>query len=648
MNKSNKLLLVLIIVAGIVMQGCIQSPEKYKEYTINATQTVINNQECTCMLCTNSTGSWFKDILVWNDLEYGSCFFKSNCSRGFLYHYLNDDKNNFVREFGIGQGASYTEFEEANLRCNTGMEYVVRVLYSKYRAPMFDVTTTSTSLEDTKEAAAIECSLRKGVIPIYVFYTEGTYVMDEWIPEFMKESEVEGPVFIVPEALFDENMVENVSRQINVIYSNCDVEKDEYCVEWKEDPSTTECGPTDMCYSSYTCARKEKVAERGCKVMLFPKQDSDQQMFELLGKFNESIMEKVSGVVIMAKVDKEHDCQAGPVLADAMNRSRYTLNKFGKPTFLILSVDPQCTNINEIAQTVYTSISVMRSVGIFGVAYSQYDNFEGNPLANKTNAYNIKNSNEWFKLCKYYNSEPYKKEPMVFQSDGVNISNVCEYISVHRMDFIDEAELNKFDGEKPDLSNKVKNDYEICMSEVDFGHIGKVVSGWENYDEETPKPTDSECTYDYPEVELTAERCGLSRHLIRALKKEGISVAKCSDWYDLEKELSDKGFIKIENINPARDYESELGIAAFMYVLKNTNEEYYRKIINGEPINGVKITRNNLYMLCNGIESSESKDSGNTNTKVSVKIDRPCNVLKIYESYYNNCNLEGLKESLLK
>lgn len=601
---------IVFIIFSIALAGCIRNPADYQEYVISSTQQVINNPECTCFICTNSTGSWFKDIFVFNDLSDGSCDFKPNCSRGFVYYFLTDDEFNYIKDFGIGQGSSYTEFEESNRRCDLAEEYVVRILYSKYRPPLYD----STYVFSTSEAKTVECSLEKGVIPIYIFYTRGTYVQHDWIGEFMDQTDVKGaPVFISPEAFFTDEIAENVTNQIKAIYDNCDVKRIE------DDNGKI-------------------IYKRGCKIALLPAQDTDEEFFRNLDSIDKKVMrDKVSAFILNVVVDKnKYMCDSGYALAEAMNRSRFALNKYAKPSFLIFSIDTSCSeDADKIAEMFYTSIPVMRTVGIFGAAYSQYSQFDENLFNNNKNAYSTEDYDMWLKLCKYYHSPPYKKEPIIYQSDGVNITTACDYASIHRMDAIKTEDLNAFDSSKVDLKD---SDYKVCISEVDFGDLEDVAEDWDKWDDYDFEPSDSDCTEGYPGIEMMAERCGLNRHLLRALHRNNIMPQSCDEWYDFEKELNDEGIIDQREINPSGDFETELGKTAFLYVLKKDNEGLYEQVVNALTSNtrnrnsgSLQVTKNTLYSICNE----------NTNQPYDPK---PCKVLKEYSEYKDKCDIDHLTD----
>mgnify|MGYP005624870775 CR=1 FL=1 len=264
----------LLIVAGLALSGCLQDPGDYGGAMIEASPKVISSFDCTCFLCTNSTGSWWKELRWWrNELTDGACFFKEECTLAFLTSYFDDNEKNYVREFGIGQGGSYTEFEEANLRCNFGVDYVIKVLYAKGRAPFYEKQGGWLFKDDTKEGSTIMCALEKGVIPIYVIYTEGTYLESDWIREFMKEASIEGPVFVTPEAMFDESVAEDIKGQIDAIYDGCGSERERICVEWEERTTYVDHPTLRQRATTYKeCVKYDETMVRGCKVALFPKQ----------------------------------------------------------------------------------------------------------------------------------------------------------------------------------------------------------------------------------------------------------------------------------------------------------------------------------------------------------------------------------------
>jgi len=642
-----KYALVGFVLFGIiVLSGCLQNPRDYETHVINASLQFAPKTSCTCMLCTNGTESKILNLFT-TGLDGGTCFFKDNCTRDYLYNYLTYNKNNYVREFLIGQGATYTEYEQANLRCNLQEGYVVRVLYSKGRAPLYD-RKTFFGVVDSAEGDAVECALRKGAIPIYIIYTEGTYYGTEWIGDFINQTFTDklyptAPVYIAPEALFNESNVGDITKEIDAIYTACTKKSadEKYCIE--VNPDTRECTKYDP----------QKV--RGCRVALFPKQDSDEEIFKILDEVNKSgRMSNVSAIILTINVDNDkYACDGGLAIRDITNRSRYILNRYGKPSFLIFSIDKSCTSsASNITLDFYSAIPIMRMTGIFGAAYSEYTPYEGNPLNNKTDAYSIATMEDWFKLCQYYtNTTPYKKEPVIFQSNGVNITQECDYLTDNPMlTFLyDQAELNKINAYNVQ-PKKLEKDYEPCISEIEFGDISKIADGWKESggtsEDKSTQATYSKdvCLNDYPDVEILAERCGISRHLVRAFNDYGITLNKCSDWYDVEEELDKAKIINRAEIKPGGDYETQLGKVAFFYVLKKSSLQIYEKVIQSSEY-GATIASNPVS-ICNGIEWGGTSGEKQKGEKQTIKDDTPCRVLKKYEEYKEQCDLGKMIEEI--
>ncbi|MCX8206006.1 MAG: hypothetical protein N3H30_02125 [Candidatus Micrarchaeota archaeon] len=653
--KGNRLIALLAFaVLAMVISGCISSPAEYKRNVISLNATPVGVPSCMCMLCTNSTGNKMFDVFVSNDMSKGACYFRDKCTREFIYYFLQYDDDNYVKDFGVGVGSTFTEFEESNLRCGLGEDYAVRVLYSKYRPPIYDKEMLFGTW-DSEEGDTIECMLEKGVLPIYVIYTEGTYVQDGWLDDFMDQLDAEGGsiesqvenVIIVPEAKFTEEMAQNVSRQVNKIYSLCKPEIGYECLEWE--------GGYDPHYPQ-TCKRKVNVQRRGCNVAVFPAQGNppniygdtpeEDRIFKALDALNSTrSMDKVSAVITTLEVNREeHKCDAHYALALAANRSRMVLNKYGKPTFLLLSISKDCeANKTKIAQVAYTSIEILRQVGVFGMAYSQYFASDGNPLSVSGSALplardtNQLDNKEWMKLCNYYTApNPYRKEPVVFQSNGVNFTTECDFTSNSQMRIINSSDLDKLEPKtnKIDLSKDTEKKYKLCVPEVDFGSLEDIASCWEEWDKYEVPTEQSDCSVGYPSVELNAERCGLSRHLLRALYSENIRITDCKEWYDTEKELADKKIITIANIKPG---SSDLQVAAFMFALKKSEPDVYKKVLNSQPVYGQHISPSEPCGLCNGVE-----DENGYLHYYSI----PCRVIKKYQEYRDECKIEDLFDEI--
>ncbi|MEM4332020.1 MAG: hypothetical protein QW500_01955 [Candidatus Micrarchaeia archaeon] len=680
MNSKNTYMMWLILIGvlgAVMLVGCLQKPSDYKTYVINASTSKINFDQCTCMLCTNSSGHTYVDIFT-SGLESGSCFFASNCSRAYIYNYLTDNKKNYVRDFLIGQGGSYTEYEESNLRCDLQEGYVVKILYGKNRPPFYN-RKKFFGTYDTSEADTVECALKKGAIPFYIIYTKGTYYGTDWIPDFMKSTVKDRfstePVFIAPEALFEGKNAKEIAAQIDVIYDNCGVRQETgNCIKYN--PQTGD------------CIQKETLYVRGCKVALYPKQDTDALIFETLDVMKANHpkqMDKVSAVILTLNVDKGgFNCDGGQAIANITNRSRFVLNRYGKPSFLLFSIDKSCAGeASNIALEFYKGIPFMRMTGIFGAAYSQFYDYEDNPLNNGINAYSFANAvsekpafntgmDDWIRLCKYYNEPPYKREPIVFQSNGVNITTACDFLGTYGMVTLgeDETELAKINSYSTDKVNvkSGKVDYDICIPEIDFGSIESVAkpwSGWSSFTvpglvqedganadsketkdgsgsgqgQQQPVTYSTMCWEGYPEVEVVAERCGISRHLVRAFKKLGVPLIKCDDWYDVEGDVTKSGLVNLAELKPTGGYETAFGKIAFMYVLKKSSPDLYAQLLDKKSSLSNSVG-GNLYLLCNGVQANKDGQ------QVTVRNEKPCQVLKAYYEYKEECPIGKLQERI--
>ncbi|MEM0438000.1 MAG: hypothetical protein QXU54_01735, partial [Candidatus Micrarchaeia archaeon] len=649
--KSAYAVAIIAIMAAVMFSGCIASPSEYKKEVISLNATPVPVPSCMCMLCTNSTGSKLFDVFVRNDMSKGACYFRDKCTREFIYYFLQKDDDNYVKDFGVGVGSTFTEFEESNLRCGLGEEYAVRVLYSKHRPPLYDREMLGGAI-DSEEGETIECMLEKGVLPIYIIYTEGTYVEDEWLADFMDQIDVENAnietqvenVIIVPEAQFTEKMVQDVSRQVSTIYAACEAEPIRECVE------------AEFELEELRCKKEVILQRRGCNVAVFPaqgnppdilaQQPKEDRIFSVLDALNKTgVMPKVSAVITTLEINSDdYNCDAHYALALTANRSRMVLNRYGKPTFLLFSISKECQqNKEEIAQIAYTSIEMLRQTGVFGMAYSQYFAYDGNPITVSGSALplaqntNTLTNREWMKLCNYYTApQPYRKEPVVFQSDGVNLTTECEFVSNHKMRAINTSDLDALEPKtnKIDLNKDTDKKYKLCIPEVDFGDLTGIASCWEEWDDYEVSTEQSDCSTGYPSVELNAERCGLSRHLLRALYNENIRITDCKEWYDTEKELADKNIISIENIKPGG---SDLQVTAFMFALKKSDKTVYNKVLNKQPVFGQTISTSSLCDLCNGIED----DQGYLHYYAT-----PCRVIKRYQEYRDNCEIEDLFDEI--
>jgi hypothetical protein len=167
------LLIVSLLSALLLAPGCVQKTGSYYTTEGNITPIAVYDENsipicklgvCVCMSCKNSTFSWLRPF---PSLVGGNCYFLQNCTPdkflALMNRTLKPDES--ARRFMIGQGYSFNDFGDANPWCGNRLDMAVQWLVGDNDTPY--------SLPDATRAM---CMLDKGVMPVYVLYSNGTNI----------------------------------------------------------------------------------------------------------------------------------------------------------------------------------------------------------------------------------------------------------------------------------------------------------------------------------------------------------------------------------------------------------------------------------------------------------------------------------------
>ncbi|MFA5077403.1 MAG: hypothetical protein WC488_03170, partial [Candidatus Micrarchaeia archaeon] len=191
---------------------------KPQNFTMNASQDLarFHNGSCIGMICENVSAPSFPFNLFYkSSLKGGVCYFaECNETRYYEITKLHTPANASVRNFMVGAGPSFLSFADANTYCNNTMQMSVKWLVANKQM---------TYPLPAKERA--ECLLDKGVIPVYVLYSQPRNINITRTAEIAAALKGAGPVIIVTDAELtddEEKMYHyNISDQIKAIRSNC-------------------------------------------------------------------------------------------------------------------------------------------------------------------------------------------------------------------------------------------------------------------------------------------------------------------------------------------------------------------------------------------------------------------------------------------
>lgn len=587
LNKN----ILIIFILFLFSFGCLQKPEDLENtqyLLIQEKLTPLQNEGCSCFVCTQSSGGLISDIFTYNDLASGGCYIKQNCNPYFLAGFSEQDNLNFLRTFDIGMGNTFFEYEEANLRSSIGLGLVLRELKeyelknsNKYILPYYegDSQEVYTSLFGDMSAfydngkKPFMRALEKNTIPIY--YINSNHLTTQWLNDFFFKTEIEN----TPSFIAVKSSSEKVNDLVKNINTKCKDEGKTITLEGKCKKTIKIdrefCNRGDCITQKVDeCVEYERVTlmQYGCKSMLYIDEIINAsnvnytKLFQELDSIDSEEMKKVNAFLIHMNVTEQEACHASMVAVQAMNLSRTLLNKYdGKPSYLMISIDENCriNSENQIAQSLYSSIYYMRMTGIMGMVY--YDYLPDTSNINQ----DIEKPKTFLQLNNYYYnfSYGYNREPLLFDGDGINISTSCDTRSHKKTLAIDMAKINDIQIKRlnPNPNDLDALDYEgetawyyiYALPMLDYGGWDKIRSLSEVGEDLTESIGDvfadtfgTECDYttsNYRNVHLDAERCGVSNYLLIAYKKNGISF-DCNKWYDMIDVFVKEGKISVDKV----------------------------------------------------------------------------------------------------
>ncbi|MFZ5501170.1 MAG: hypothetical protein ACOY58_04575, partial [Candidatus Micrarchaeota archaeon] len=239
---------IVILLFGIVLlSACLQRlssghtgfEEMYRDslkpVAMSSTDGLAECQEgsCWCMVCRNNTPLFPGR----KNLIGGYCYVEKECKPEKLAE-LNDNAKKgepFPLEFMVGQGPTFGDFGLANTYCADRMTMSVQWLVGSQNEPYL--------LPDAKRAM---CFLSKGVVPVFVLYSNGTNVNASRAYEISRilgndgrnyyngllTKDHVGPVVVVSEMNFDQSQAAMVAEQVRQINRGCGNDRDNnkiYC-----------------------------------------------------------------------------------------------------------------------------------------------------------------------------------------------------------------------------------------------------------------------------------------------------------------------------------------------------------------------------------------------------------------------------------
>jgi len=512
---DKRMVFAFLIISTLFMLGCVSSLDSSKENKIEVKVEGYDSDKdpcasgagCTCMVCFNATKSgFFSRVLNWiktklgfestivSSMRKGYCYFDNDCNYEKIDQiYMKDDPNTFtanyqVRTFMVGQGPSFTAFDESNTYCDNSMTLAVKWLIGR--------GGETPRIPKNSRAA---CYLDQNVIPVYLYYVTEVGSTTKQRPLNSKDVEAMqfiamnlsldpddkdkslGFTIISPKIEFEENEVEKVAQQIDMIK--------QYCPDSIRTIKYKDSGGNN---------KVEQVKTIQCAVMVVPKNGNEKALDAIMQLKKDKI--DIVGIYNLPKYRAPsadgkqyyYFVESGEeVFSLASNYSKYVLQKYSKPSLLAYvgvpyykyrmtygdadgNKDPvktmftritweknedstqkeetktvtwDDTRTKEYAQQLFRYIPLMAESGIIGMAYFQLHDgeyyaqrgaktgsYEGNYglmyLDKDSKEYKQKNPffHAFFKGCKDYYGEELYKEISASSSSDYKEGDFFEYV----------------------------------------------------------------------------------------------------------------------------------------------------------------------------------------------------------------------------
>lgn len=226
---------VIAMLAFLLAAGClnhISSSQNYvNDYVQHMNTTPISDSaltqnclgaNCVCMVCQKGTEffPWFTSLVG------GYCYFDKDCKPEKFQSIGSGGygKDLIPNYFRLGQGPSFADFGAANGYCNTRLGMAVQWLVGSKTMPY-----------PLPSASRAVCMLDKGVMPVYILYSNGENIDARQTLQIAKvlgtggqdvatgrlTVKPVGPVVVTTEMNYDVSQAEAVKTQIENINTGC-------------------------------------------------------------------------------------------------------------------------------------------------------------------------------------------------------------------------------------------------------------------------------------------------------------------------------------------------------------------------------------------------------------------------------------------
>ncbi|MEM3400310.1 MAG: NlpC/P60 family protein [Candidatus Micrarchaeia archaeon] len=375
------LLFFLIMFSGCTLPPPTLSPAS-PEITVKYEKDNLcfNEDPCMCIVCKNETlSTWWARFWYWitgnpigggvSSMRNGHCWIDKDCaSIGDSYPPAYHGKNKFteiyfgenpdkvkpnLKYFMVGQGPSFTAFDEANRYCNGSLGFAVKWMIGKPTTKLnyYDGTTgtriTINGVPMLPRATRAACYLDRNTIPVYLYHvvdengkrrslTDNDVKAIGYIAkELMKDPERKislinpekkdlGFVMIAPQIEFEASEVDKIKEQIRAIKANC---------------PNVQAGDADVNHNwvpegALRCAVVAVPKDRKALVALLgdPGPAGSEQQLCKNGRGNSEMCQKVDFIGLYGLMNKNVDCEPERSVAEMIEYSKWILWTYGIPT----------------------------------------------------------------------------------------------------------------------------------------------------------------------------------------------------------------------------------------------------------------------------------------------------------------------------
>jgi len=450
---------------------------------------------CSCMVCKNV--SQYSGLLSFLNLFYdanlksGECRF-DNCNASVFLDLVNKSGDTLPRSFMIGNGPSFASTASAFSYCNNSLQLAVKWM----KAPAQGMVPKNQS------PARAACWLERDVLPLYIYYTNGSKIDPAWMGAFAKSLNDNGayPALVATEVNFnlsDPAAVSNVKQQIVQIKQNC-----------------------PKCLSVLSVSSGDYNATNAVL--------SDPALY---GGRNLSNLTDIVGFGFRA--NDYPSCSPSLILGENIQFSHTILANYSKPTVWLYVGASEGNNtggscsfsnqtVHEFYQTAFSSIPGLVSSGVIGMNFYEFTDRTG-PLPcadgegcdfgviNASGQEKHPEMNTWSSLCQFVGTDTYRN-PVVFSRNGRGF--VCDVFDNWNIYTQVSTEVNtelglKTDNVAPLPKKKGLTCGEACISDTKNSKPSVYDSTGSSFDS-------SHCAL-YPQIEDYSDDADISSTYFRSI-----------------------------------------------------------------------------------------------------------------------------------